>query len=55
MESAIYATLSVDVSGKGSEHAYTLRAAGSAIKFPGFLSYTKKEKTRIKNPKKMMK
>jgi DNA topoisomerase-1 len=37
MESAVYATLSVDVSGKGSEHAYTLRAAGSAVKFPGFL------------------
>jgi DNA topoisomerase I len=37
MESAVYATLSVDVSGQGSEHAYTLRAAGSAVKFPGFL------------------
>ena len=37
MESAVYATLSVDVSGKGSEHAYILRAAGSAVKFPGFL------------------
>ncbi len=37
MESAIYATLSVDASGKGSAHAYTLRAAGSAIKFPGYL------------------
>jgi DNA topoisomerase I len=37
MESAVYATLSVDVSGAGSEHAYVLRAAGSAVKFPGFL------------------
>jgi DNA topoisomerase-1 len=37
MESAVYATLSVDVTGQGFEHAYTLRAAGSAVKFPGFL------------------
>ena len=37
MESAVYATLSVDVTGQGTEHAYTLRAAGSAVKFPGFL------------------
>jgi DNA topoisomerase-1 len=37
MESAVYATLSVDVGGTGSEHAYVLRAAGSAVKFPGFL------------------
>ncbi len=37
MEAAMYATLSVDVTGQGSEHAYTLRAAGSAVKFPGFL------------------
>jgi DNA topoisomerase-1 len=37
MESAVYATLSVDVTGKGSDHAYTLRTAGSAVKFPGFL------------------
>ena len=37
MESAVYATLSVDVTGQGSEHAYTLRASGSAVKFPGFL------------------
>jgi DNA topoisomerase-1 len=37
MESAVYDTLSVDVTGKGSDHAYTLRAAGSSVKFPGFL------------------
>ena len=37
MEAAVYATLSVDVTGQGSEHAYTLRASGSAVKFPGFL------------------
>jgi DNA topoisomerase-1 len=37
MESAIYDTLSVDVSGTGSEHVYLLRAVGSTIKFTGFL------------------
>jgi len=36
MESAVYDTLSVEVTGK-SEHEYTFRAAGSAVKFPGFL------------------
>ena len=37
MESAVFDTLSVDVTGKGSDHTYTLRAAGSSVKFPGFL------------------
>jgi DNA topoisomerase-1 len=37
MEAAVFDTLSVDVTGRGSDHAYTFRAAGSAIKFPGFL------------------
>ncbi len=37
MEAAVYDTLSVDVTGKGSDHVYTLRAAGSAVKFPGYL------------------
>jgi len=37
MEVAVYDTLSVDVTGKGSDHVYTLRAAGSSVKFPGFL------------------
>jgi DNA topoisomerase-1 len=36
MESAIYDTLSVEVTGE-SEHTYMFRAAGSAVKFPGFL------------------
>jgi DNA topoisomerase-1 len=36
MESAVYDTLSVEISGQ-SEHAYMFRAAGSAVKFPGFL------------------
>ncbi len=37
MESAVYDTLSVDVTGSGTQHVYTLRAAGSAVKFPGYL------------------
>lgn len=36
MEAALYDTLSVEVLGKAS-HQYLLRAAGSAVKFPGFL------------------
>ncbi len=36
MESALYDTLSVEVIGKSS-HEYLFRAAGSAVKFPGFL------------------
>ena len=37
MESALYDTLSVEVTGKGSAHGYLLRASGSTVKFPGFL------------------
>ena len=37
MEAAVYDTLSVDVTGNGSEHAYLFRAAGSSVKFPGYL------------------
>jgi DNA topoisomerase-1 len=37
MESAIYDTLTVDVTGNGSMHEYTLRSVGSTVKFPGFL------------------
>jgi DNA topoisomerase-1 len=37
MEAAVYDTLSVEVTGTGSEHVYLLRAAGSSVKFPGFL------------------
>jgi DNA topoisomerase I len=36
MESAVYDTLTVEVTGK-STHSYLLRAAGSVVKFPGFL------------------
>ncbi len=37
MEAAVYDTLSVDVSGSGLEHAYLFRAAGSSVRFPGYL------------------
>ncbi len=37
MESAVYDTLQVEVSGKSRAHEYLLRASGSAVKFPGFL------------------
>ncbi|MBI5942842.1 MAG: type I DNA topoisomerase [Chloroflexi bacterium] len=37
MESAVFDTLQVEVTGKTSEHEYLLRASGSAVKFPGFL------------------
>jgi DNA topoisomerase-1 len=37
MTSAIYNTISVEVTGKGSAHEYLLRASGSTIKFIGFL------------------
>lgn len=36
MESAVYDTLSVEVTGN-SGHEYVFRAAGSAVRFPGFL------------------
>jgi DNA topoisomerase-1 len=36
MESAVYDTLTVEVTGTG-DHVYLCRAAGSAVRFPGFL------------------
>jgi DNA topoisomerase-1 len=36
MEAAVFDTISVDVSGTGSEHIYILRASGSSVRFPGF-------------------
>lgn len=36
MESAVYDTLQVEVTGKTDEHEYILRASGSAVKFLGF-------------------
>jgi len=37
MESAVYDTLSVEITADGKEHNYLFRASGSTIKFPGFL------------------
>ncbi len=37
MESAVFDTLSVDVTGNGKAHSYTFRASGSSVKFPGYL------------------
>jgi len=37
MESAVYDTLSVEVTADGKTHQYLFRASGSTIKFPGFL------------------
>jgi DNA topoisomerase-1 len=37
MESAVFDTLSVDVTGKGSISQYLFRASGSSVKFIGFL------------------
>ncbi|MBI1794880.1 MAG: type I DNA topoisomerase [Chloroflexi bacterium] len=37
METAVYDTLQVEVTGKTSAHEYLLRASGSAVRFPGFL------------------
>jgi DNA topoisomerase I len=37
MESAVYDTLSIDVTASGKAHQYIFRASGSTIKFPGFL------------------
>ena len=50
MESAVYSTLSVDVTGKGTEHEYTFRAAGSAVKFPGYLIVYEEAKNEDKKP-----
>jgi len=49
MESAVYDTLSVEVFGQ-SEHGYTFRAAGSAVKFPGFLIVYEESKDEDAKP-----
>ncbi|KUK46152.1 MAG: DNA topoisomerase [Anaerolinea thermophila] len=38
MANAVYDTVSIQIDGKGSEHAYVMRASGSKVKFPGFLA-----------------
>jgi DNA topoisomerase-1 len=44
MASAIYDTISVDVTGKSAVHTYLLRATGSSLRFPGFLVVYKDDK-----------
>jgi DNA topoisomerase-1 len=48
MEAAVYDTLSVDVTGTGSEHVHLFRASGSAVKFPGFLTVYEEAKDEDK-------
>lgn len=38
MANAVYDTVSIQIDGKGLQHAYLLRASGSRVKFPGFLT-----------------
>jgi len=44
MESAVYDTLSIDIKGLGTDHEYLFRAAGSTVKFQGFLVVYKDSK-----------
>jgi len=37
METAVYDTLSVEVTAAGQQHQYLFRASGSTLRFPGFL------------------
>lgn len=50
MSAAIFDTLSVEVTGKGSAHEYLLRASGSTIRFLGFLSVYEEAKDEDKEP-----
>jgi DNA topoisomerase-1 len=50
MEAAVYDTLSVDVTGAGSAHAYLLRASGSTVKFPGYLVVYEEARNEDKKP-----
>lgn len=50
MEAAVYDTLSVDVTGAGSAHTYLMRAAGSSVKFPGYLVVYEEARNEDKKP-----
>ena len=50
MTAAVYDTLSVEVSGKSSNHEYLLRAAGSTLRFPGFLIVYEEAKEEDRAP-----
>jgi DNA topoisomerase-1 len=49
MEAAVYDTLQVEVTGQ-ADHAYLLRASGSAVKFPGFLVVYEEAKNEDAKP-----
>jgi DNA topoisomerase I len=51
MASAVYDTISVEVKGKSDAHKYLLRAAGSMIRFPGFLVIYADKKPKNENNK----
>ena len=44
MTPAVYDTLSVEIGGQSAAHNYTLRVAGSTLRFPGFLVVYKESK-----------
>ncbi len=48
MNPAVYRTLSVEVIGQGEKNAYTLRASGSQLEFPGFLVVYEEGKSESK-------
>jgi DNA topoisomerase I len=37
MQSAVYDTVAIDIKGEGKDHEYLFHAAGSTLKFPGYL------------------
>ncbi|MFC2064145.1 type I DNA topoisomerase [Chloroflexota bacterium] len=51
MKSAVYDTLSIDIKGLGSDHEYLFHAAGSTLKFQGFLIVYKGSKFEDPNNK----
>jgi DNA topoisomerase I len=48
MEEAVYDTVSIDIVGKTSRHAYTFRTTGQTTKFPGFLMVYEESKNEDK-------
>ena len=50
MESAVYDTLSVEVTGAAPRNAYLLRASGSSVKFPGYLVVYEEAKDEDRAP-----
>ncbi|HNT23511.1 MAG TPA: type I DNA topoisomerase [Anaerolineales bacterium] len=50
MESAVYDTLSVEVTGEAPVNQYLLRASGSSVKFPGYLVVYEEAKDEDRAP-----